>query len=251
MWWIVRWWTTPRGGCPQLGLRPRTWSRPRWHPRRLLWPPIFEILDPPLQMTPISLVTDQPDQVLLWHWRLGHPSVQKLRSVVPITSSVFTLNCKSCELGKHHRATYHSRVNNRSSTAFELVQSDVWGPSHVPFIKSFRYFLFFVDDFSRMIGLYLLTERSKVSKVIEFFSNEIKNQFLLPLVYFILTMFWSMSKIICLPSIPKIELFIRYHVLIHLNKIELLNANIDIFWMSPESWWYIWVFSNTCDLMLC
>jgi len=30
------------------------------------------------------------------------------------------------------------------------------------------------------------------------------------------------------------KLFIRHPALIHPNKIELLNANIGIFWMSPD-----------------
>jgi len=89
--------------------------------------------------------------------------LQKLRSVILIEFSISFLGCESCELGKHHRAIFHSRVNNHSSSAFELVYFDVWGPSHVPSIKGFRYFLLFVDDFSRMTWLYLLKERSEVT----------------------------------------------------------------------------------------
>ena len=101
-------------------------------------------------VTPTGLVADHPDSVLLWHQHLGQLSVQKLRFVVPIESSVSTLGCESCELGKHHHVTYLSRVNNLSSSVFELVHSYVWGPSRVPSVKGFRYFLIFVDDFSRI-----------------------------------------------------------------------------------------------------
>jgi len=66
-------------------------------------------------------------------------------------------------------------VNNRSSSTFELVHSNIWGPSRVPSSKSFRYFLIYVD-FSRMTSLYLLKERSEVSGVIELFHNELKTQ---------------------------------------------------------------------------
>jgi len=90
---------------------------------------------------------------------LGHPSVLKLRSVIPIESSIFSLGRESCELVKHHHATFKSRVNNRSSSAFDLVHSDIWGTSRVPSIKGFKYFFLFVDDFSRMTWLYLLKER--------------------------------------------------------------------------------------------
>jgi len=64
-----------------------------------------------------------------------------------------------------------------SCSTFELVYSDVWGPSLMPSIKDFRYFLLFVDDFSHMTWLYLLKERLEVFSVIESFFNEIKNQF--------------------------------------------------------------------------
>ena len=71
-------------------------------------------------------------------------------------SSISSLGCESCELGKHHRAIFQSRVNSRSSYTFELVHSDVWGPSRKPSIKGFRNFLLFVDDF---YGLVLSAKR--------------------------------------------------------------------------------------------
>ena len=47
----------------------------------------------------------------------------------------------------------------------------------MPSSKGFRYFLIFVDDFSCITWLYLLTERSEVFGFIELFYNEIKTQF--------------------------------------------------------------------------
>jgi len=76
-------------------------------------------------VTPTGLIASQHDPFLFWHWRLGYPSVQKLRFVILVESSISSLGYESCELGKHHRATFQSRVNNRSSSAFELVHSDV------------------------------------------------------------------------------------------------------------------------------
>ena len=77
------------------------------------------------RVTPTGLVADQSDPMLLWRWRLSHPSVQKLQSVIPIGSYVFSLSCESCELSKHHCATFQSRANNRNSSTFEWVHSDV------------------------------------------------------------------------------------------------------------------------------
>ena len=96
-----------------------------------------------MTVSPTGFVVGQSDHVLLWHWRLSHPSVQKFLSVVRVESFIFILGCESYELGKHHHATYHSGVNNRSSSTFVLVHSDIWDTSHVPSVKGFRYFFHF------------------------------------------------------------------------------------------------------------
>ena len=109
------------------------------------------------RINPTGLVADKPDPILFWHWRLGHPSVQKIRSIIHVASSIFSLECESCEFGKHYRDTFPSRVTSRGRSLFELVHSDVWGLSRVSSIKDFRYFLLFVDFFC-MTWLYLLKE---------------------------------------------------------------------------------------------
>jgi len=73
------------------------------------------------RMTLTGLVAGHPDLILLWHWRLGHPSLQKIRSIIPVESSISSLGCESYELGKHHCGIFPSRVNSRSSFSFELV----------------------------------------------------------------------------------------------------------------------------------
>ena len=110
-----------------------------------------------------------------WHCRLGHPSSSSLRSLVPVESADF--NCESCELGKHHRTSFPSRVNTRSSAAFDLVHCDVWGPSRIESRGGFKYFLILVDDYSRMTWLYLLKQRSEVPTVLKSFYHEIKTQY--------------------------------------------------------------------------
>jgi len=52
----------------------------------------------------------------------------------------------------------------------------MFGVLIVSSVKGFRYFLIFVDDFSRITWLYLLKKRSEVFVVGELFFNEIKNQ---------------------------------------------------------------------------
>ena len=48
------------------------------------------------------------------------------------------------------------RVNKRVSVPFELSHYDVWGPCPVLSLIEFKYFITFVDDFSRVTWLYLM-----------------------------------------------------------------------------------------------
>ena len=83
------------------------------------------------------------------HCRLGHPSFTLLKKVHSQFSSLSSLNCESCQYAKLHRVHLSPRVNSRASAPFELVYSDVWSPCPVVSPTRFRYFVTFVDDYSR------------------------------------------------------------------------------------------------------
>uniref|UniRef100_A0A2N9IAK3 CCHC-type domain-containing protein n=1 Tax=Fagus sylvatica TaxID=28930 RepID=A0A2N9IAK3_FAGSY len=68
----------------------------------------------------------------LWHLRLGHVSVQKLRSLV---SSGFlgqvkhdSVDCVSCQLAKQPALSFNNS-DSSSHASFDLIHSDIWGPS--------------------------------------------------------------------------------------------------------------------------
>ena len=72
--------------------------------------------------------------------------------MVPNLSSISSLECESCQLGKHSCSSFPSRVNKRASSPFLVVHSDVWGPSRVSSKEGFRYFVTFIDDFLELYG---------------------------------------------------------------------------------------------------
>ncbi|RVW35798.1 Retrovirus-related Pol polyprotein from transposon RE1 [Vitis vinifera] len=85
-----------------------------------------------------------------WHrTRLGHPSLSKFQKMVPSFSSLSSLACESCQLGKHTRVSFPKRLNNRAKSPFELVHTDVWGPCRTATL-GFQYFVTFIDDYSRL-----------------------------------------------------------------------------------------------------
>ncbi|KAL0302731.1 UNVERIFIED_CONTAM: Retrovirus-related Pol polyprotein from transposon TNT 1-94 [Sesamum angustifolium] len=128
-----------------------------------------------LTLTNVLFAPKFPVNLLSWHSRLGHPSLSTLQKILPIDSA--RLECESCELGKHHRASFPPRLEKRSSSPFTLVHSDIWGPCRFESLREFRYFITFVDDYSRMTWVYLLKDRSQVPTIITSFYNEIYTQF--------------------------------------------------------------------------
>ena len=97
-----------------------------------------------------------------FHCRLGHPSLPLLKKLYLQFSSLSSLNCESCQYAKLHQVHLSPRVNKRAFAPFELIYYDVWGPCLVLSLIGFKYFVTFVDDFSRVTWLYLMKSRSEL-----------------------------------------------------------------------------------------
>ena len=111
------------------------------------------------------------------HCRLGHPSLQNLKSLVSLYRQIKSLQCEAYQLGKHHRVPFASRNESCVSSPFHLVHSDIWGPINTPSLLGFRYFVIFVDDYSKVTYLYLMKQRSELYSIFKSFYMEIKTQF--------------------------------------------------------------------------
>lgn len=73
-----------------------------------------------------------------------------------------SLHCETCVLAKRHRATYSLSNSNKSVIHFKLTHSDVWGPSRKPTILSMRYFVLFIDNYTRLSWVDLLRNKNEV-----------------------------------------------------------------------------------------
>ena len=63
----------------------------------------------------------------------------------------------------------------KSSRPLELVHSDVWGPAPVVSINDYKYYLVFVDDFTKFTWLYLLKFKSDVFTIFKYFKATVEN----------------------------------------------------------------------------
>ncbi|CAI7854827.1 unnamed protein product [Closterium sp. NIES-54] len=116
-------------------------------------------------------------QTLLWHHRLGHPSLPCLRGM---TSRVLVSGlpwplpplpqgpapaCVPCVEGRQ-RAAPHSSEFPPTEAPLQTLHMDVWGPARVRGQGHERYFLLVVDDYSRYTTVFLLRSKGEVLEVL-------------------------------------------------------------------------------------
>lgn len=107
-----------------------------------------------------------------WHQRLGHPSSIKLQQLlsklnIPSETVSLSLDCTHCCIAKSHRLPF-KLSNSTVNQPLSLVHSDVWGPFHKS-NSQYKYYVLFVDDFSRFTWVYPLHYKSEVfDKFLEF-----------------------------------------------------------------------------------
>ena len=65
------------------------------------------------------------DSPLLIHNRLGHPNISKLQKMVPRFSSLSSIECESCQLGKYTRVSFPKRLDQQTKSPFEFVHTDI------------------------------------------------------------------------------------------------------------------------------
>ena len=112
-----------------------------------------------------------------WHQRFGHPSSAVARSIIKsnkLASSIESesLVCDACQRAKSHQLSY-SHSTRVSSSPLELVHSDVWGPA-IASSGGFKYYVSFVDDFSRYTWIYLIKHKSDVEQVFYNFQHHVE-----------------------------------------------------------------------------
>ena len=91
-------------------------------------------------------------------------------------TSISELKCETCVLAKSDRANYPLSFN-KSTVLFTLIHTDVWGPSLKPSMHGYRWYVIFVDDYTRMTWLYLLKHKDEVFNIFQSFYTMICTQY--------------------------------------------------------------------------
>ncbi|XP_024165520.1 uncharacterized protein LOC112172419 [Rosa chinensis] len=133
----------------------------------------------PEQPLALTLNSDRLSELWLWHRRLGHPSFGVMKKSMPslfLGVSESSLHCETCALAKSHRSSYHSNFHS-STMPFELIHSNVWGPSKHFTLSGMRYFVLFIDDCTRLSWVVLLMSKDSVFSAFTAFHKLVRTQY--------------------------------------------------------------------------
>ena len=106
----------------------------------------------------------------IWHQRLGHPSSRILNKVashcgISFSTGINKSLCSSCAMGKCSKLPFSS-VSCSTSRPLELIHTDIWGPSPTVYVQGFRYYIIFVDDYTKYCWFFPLTYKSEAFLVL-------------------------------------------------------------------------------------
>ncbi|CAG4980328.1 unnamed protein product [Colias eurytheme] len=121
------------------------------------------------------------DDTYLWHQRMGHLNFTSLNKVplctegVNLSTGMENSICVTCLEGKQTRKPFPAE-GSRATSLLELIHSDVCGPMQQTSIGGARYFVTFIDDFSRRVCIYPIKNKSEVFEKFVEYKNRVENE---------------------------------------------------------------------------
>ena len=116
----------------------------------------------------------------MWHARLGHVNLNSIKrmmslNLIPKASIDLKQKCETCIQAKQPRKSFTTCIE-RETNLFELVHSDVCDSNDVLTRGGKRYFITFIDDFSKYYYVYLVNHKSELFDKFKVYKIEVENQ---------------------------------------------------------------------------
>ena len=115
------------------------------------------------------------DSSTLWHRRLGHISIDKIKRLVNdgVLSTIDFIDCETCvDCIKRKQTNKSKKGATRSSAILEIIHIDICSLDMDSHGK--KYFITFIDDYSRYIYLYMLHNKNLAFDAFKVFKAEVE-----------------------------------------------------------------------------
>lgn len=119
----------------------------------------------------------------IWHRRLGHINTNYLskmqEAVEGLTldrkAEISKSSCIVCCEGKQNRLPFPHN-GNRSDDLLQIIHTDVCGPFKNVSLGGSRYFILFIDDYSRYTYIYFLKNKNEAFECFQRYKPEVENK---------------------------------------------------------------------------
>ncbi|KAL5540169.1 hypothetical protein UlMin_007250 [Ulmus minor] len=109
---------------------------------------------------------------------IKHIVVNKILSHCNVNFSINKMQhyfCTACQMGKSHKLPFPTSQTIYSAP-LQLVEADIWGPSPILSTTSHKFYITFVDIFSRFTWIYFLKRKSEALDCFIYFKTQVENQ---------------------------------------------------------------------------
>ncbi|KAH6785742.1 hypothetical protein C2S51_038197 [Perilla frutescens var. frutescens] len=101
-----------------------------------------------------------------WHGKLGHPNSSVMQQVCNALHIKYKesslLFCKACKIGKLHQ-TPHVSLPLKTTAHFQIIYSDLWGSAATPSSTGYKFYIYFIADYSRFTWIFPLHTKSEAT----------------------------------------------------------------------------------------
>ncbi|KAF7839613.1 Retrovirus-related Pol polyprotein from transposon TNT 1-94 [Senna tora] len=114
---------------------------------------------------------------MLWHRRLGHISLERVKRLVKegvLNALDFTEFNTCIDRIKGKQTNKTKKGAKRSSSLLEIIRTDICSPDMDS--SNQKYFITFIDDYSRYMFLYLLNNKNEALDAFKVFKAEVEKQ---------------------------------------------------------------------------
>ena len=110
----------------------------------------------------------------MWHCRLGHIGVKRMKKLHADGLLESLDACEPCLMSKMTKTPF-SGTMERATDLLEIIHTDVCGPMSIEARGGYHYFLTFADDLRRYGYIYLMKHKSKIFEKFKEFQNDVEN----------------------------------------------------------------------------
>lgn len=136
-----------------------------------------------LDSTQNKCLYEKIDDTWLWHKRFCHVNFDNLIKIskkhrvrgLPSLEKLENVMCRGCQMGKMTRSSFTSKSYTYKGI-LDLVHTDLCHPMKVQSYYGDKYFILFVDDYSRMTSVMFLKEKSEAFQMFKWYKARVENE---------------------------------------------------------------------------